>query len=57
MPWAFRFEFFNRSSLVVALGEAEGAGFTYMPDALVVIFDKNLAVGYQIPASATSSYG
>ncbi|MDT0457239.1 hypothetical protein RM550_16075 [Streptomyces sp. DSM 41527] len=57
MPWAYRFEFSNESSLVIALGEAEGGGFTYMPDALVVIFDKNLAVTYKIPASGTSSYG
>ncbi|MFE0378917.1 hypothetical protein ACFW1M_25800 [Streptomyces inhibens] len=57
MPWAFRFEFANKSSLVVALGEAEGSGFTYSPDALVVIFEKTLAVTYKIPASATSSYG
>ncbi|MFJ1547636.1 hypothetical protein [Streptomyces sp. NPDC088246] len=57
MPWAFRFEFSNKSSLVIALGEAEVGGFTYSPDALVVIFDKRLAVAYKIPASVTSSYG
>jgi len=57
MPWSFRVEFSNKSSLVVALGEAEGSGFTYSPDALVVIFDKYLAITYKIPASVTSSYG
>lgn len=57
MPWAFRVEFSNTSGLVVALGEAEGSGFTYMPDALVVIFDTRLAASYKIPASATSSCG
>lgn len=57
MPWAFRFDFINKSSLVVALGEADGPGFTYSPDALLVIFEKNLAVSYKIPASSTSSYG
>ncbi|MFI5523560.1 hypothetical protein [Streptomyces platensis] len=57
MPWAYRFEFSNESSLVIALGEAEADGFTYMPDALVVIFEKDLAVSYKIPASGTSSYG
>ncbi|MCF6526614.1 hypothetical protein [Streptomyces sp. JJ36] len=57
MPWAYRLEFSRRSSLVIALGEAEGSGFTYMPDALVVIFDRSLSVSYEIPASGTSSYG
>lgn len=57
MPWSFRFEFANGSSLVVALGKAEGSGFTYSPDDLVVIFEKALAAAYRIPASATSSYG
>lgn len=57
MPWAYRFGFSNRSSLVVALGESEGAGFRYMPDALVVIFDEGIAAAYKIPASSTSSFG
>lgn len=42
MPWAFRFEFSNKSSLVIALGEANGDGFVYLPDALVVIFENSL---------------
>lgn len=57
MPWAYRLEFSDKSSLVIALGEAGGSGFMYTPDALVVIFDKSLAVAYKIPASGTSSYG
>ncbi|MFF9000446.1 hypothetical protein ACF1GW_13695 [Streptomyces achromogenes] len=57
MPWAYNFRFSNESSLVIALGESEGAGFTYMPDALLVIFDKSLAASYRIPASATPSCG
>lgn len=57
MPWAYNFEFSDESSLVIALGEAEDAGFTYMPDALLVIFDKSLAAAYKIPASDTSSCG
>ncbi len=57
MPWAYRFEFSGNLSLVVALGEAKGDSFTYLPDALVVLFDKSLAFSYKIPASATSSYG
>ncbi|MYU52845.1 MULTISPECIES: hypothetical protein [Streptomyces] len=57
IPWAYNFGFSDESSLVIALGEAEGAGFTYMPDALLVIFDKILSVTYKIPASATSSCG
>ncbi|MFF0084650.1 hypothetical protein ACFYR1_33780 [Streptomyces canus] len=57
MPWAYRLEFSNNSSLVIALGVAERRGFTYMPDALVVIFDQNIALAYKIPASDTSSYG
>ncbi|WP_328443361.1 hypothetical protein OG780_44350 [Streptomyces sp. NBC_00386] len=57
MPWAYNFRFANESNVVIALGEADGAGFTYMPDALLVIFDKALAAAYKIPASATSSCG
>ncbi|WP_030103810.1 hypothetical protein [Actinoalloteichus caeruleus] len=57
MPWAYNFGFPDGSNLVIALGEAEGAGFTYMPDALLVIFDKNLAAAYKNPGSATSSFG
>lgn len=57
MPWAYNFGFSNESSLVIALGKAEGAGFTYMPDGLLVIFDKSLAATYKIPASYTSSCG
>lgn len=57
MPWAYRFGFSDKSSLVIALGESEGEGFTYMPDALVVIFDEGIAAAYKIPASSTSSSG
>ncbi|MFE1079436.1 hypothetical protein ACFW31_13010 [Nocardiopsis alba] len=57
MPWAYSFEFSDESSLVIALGESEGAGFAYIPDALLVIFDKSLASAYKIPASVTSSCG
>ncbi|MFC9297193.1 hypothetical protein ACFTWH_01665 [Streptomyces sp. NPDC057011] len=55
MPWAFRLDFSNSSSLVIALGESNGSGFTYMPDAMVVIFDEPTAAAYRIPASSTSS--
>ncbi|MFE0174653.1 hypothetical protein ACFWZ2_20245 [Streptomyces sp. NPDC059002] len=57
MPWSYHFRFADDSSLVVALGEADGEGFTYMPDGLLVIFDKSLAAAYAIPASATPSCG
>jgi hypothetical protein len=57
MPWLYRFEFSDKSSLVVALGEVEGDGFTYSPDSLVVLFDRTLSVSYKIPASTTSAYG
>ncbi|GAA1324617.1 hypothetical protein GCM10009647_060360 [Streptomyces sanglieri] len=57
MPWAYRLGFSNKSSLVIALGAAEGEGFTYMPDELIVIFDESLAAAYRIPASDTSSRG
>ncbi|WP_030199931.1 hypothetical protein [Streptomyces sp. NRRL S-87] len=56
-PWAYRLEFTGGLDLVVALGEAEGGGFTYMPDALVVLFDRATAAAYRIPASGTSAYG
>lgn len=55
MPWAFRLDFSNSSSLVIALGESKGSGFTYMPDSLVVIFDDSIAAAYRIPASFTSA--
>ncbi|MEU3776094.1 hypothetical protein AB0F11_23335 [Streptomyces sp. NPDC032472] len=55
MPWAFRLDFSNSLSLVIALGESKGSGFTYMPDSLVVIFDESTAAAYRIPASSTSS--
>ncbi|MCE7080656.1 hypothetical protein [Streptomyces sp. ST2-7A] len=57
MPWSYNFDFSDGSSLVFALGEAEGAGFTYMPDSLLVIFDESIAAAYKIPASTTSSRG
>lgn len=57
MPWAYRFGFSNESSLVIALGESEGAGFAYSPDGLVVIFDDEIASAYTIPASRTSASG
>ncbi|BDE44320.1 hypothetical protein SLITK23_75650 [Streptomyces lividans] len=56
-PWAYRLGFSNKSSLVIALGSAEGKGFTYMPDELIVFFDESLAASYTIPASDTSSRG
>ncbi|KNB53112.1 hypothetical protein AC230_10475 [Streptomyces caatingaensis] len=57
MPWAFRMDFSNGSSVVIALGESEGSEITYMPDSLVAIFDEDVADAYRIPASSTSSYG
>ncbi|MFJ3496737.1 hypothetical protein ACIPPJ_24525 [Streptomyces sp. NPDC086091] len=57
MPWAYRLGFSNGSSLVIALGAAEGEEFTYMPDELIVFFDERLAASYRIPASETSSRG
>ncbi|SFE65993.1 hypothetical protein SAMN04487819_1219 [Actinopolyspora alba] len=54
MPWSFRFEFDVGSSVVVALGEAAGNGFGYLPDELVVIFDSDLAASYVIPGSRHS---
>ncbi|MFF1487299.1 hypothetical protein ACIGZH_32680 [Streptomyces sp. NPDC058319] len=57
MPWAYRLGFSNKSSLVIALGSAEGEGFAYMPDELIVFFDESLAASYTILASDTSSRG
>ncbi|MGJ7906667.1 hypothetical protein ACOQFL_09325 [Actinopolyspora sp. H202] len=54
MPWSFRFEFDVGSSVVVALGEAAGRGFSYLPDELVVIFDGDLADAYVNPGSRHS---
>ncbi|WP_176797829.1 hypothetical protein [Actinopolyspora mzabensis] len=54
MPWSFRFEFDVGSSVVVALGEAAGSGFSYLPDELVVIFDSDLSDSYVIPGSSHS---
>lgn len=57
MPWSYRFEFSGKLSLVIALGEAKGIGFTYLPDALVVLFGESISASYEIPASTTSAYG
>ncbi|MFP3988452.1 hypothetical protein U9R90_13255 [Streptomyces sp. E11-3] len=53
MPWAYNFRFSDESSLFIALGEAEGTGFTYMPDALLVVFDMSLAAAYKTPAASS----
>ncbi|MEV1129774.1 hypothetical protein [Agromyces sp. NPDC049794] len=57
MPWSFRLDLSNGSSVVIALGEADGSAFAYSPDSLLVFFDSELARGYRIPASSTSSFG
>ncbi|WP_326687771.1 hypothetical protein OIE63_11815 [Streptomyces sp. NBC_01795] len=58
MPWSFRVDFANSESIVIALGESDDSttsGIRYMPDSLVVIFDRFLADSYRIPASDISS--
>lgn len=57
MPWSFRLDWSSKAKLAVALGESDGAGLTYMPDSITVIFDEALASQYRIPASRTSSLG
>ncbi|MEU6662244.1 hypothetical protein [Streptomyces sp. NPDC046821] len=57
MPWAYRFDFSNGRNFVIALGESQGAGFTYMPDSLLVLFSDSMAAEYRIPASRTSALG
>ena len=57
MPWAFRVDLSGETGFVVALGESTATDLTYVPDAILVIFEKRLAEAYRIPAGATSSYG
>lgn len=57
MPWSFRVDFASKLTLVVALGELKESGLSYSPDSLSVIFDRNVALSYRIPAGISSSYG
>ncbi|WP_218119857.1 hypothetical protein [Actinopolyspora mzabensis] len=57
MPWSYHFMFSDDSSVTIALGGDNGVGLRYIPDALVVILDKEMAATYKIPASSTPSCG
>ncbi len=56
--WAVRIELEERKIVVVALGTiANVPQPVYQPDAVVVIFDEEVARSYVIPASSTSALG
>lgn len=55
--WAVSIDLADGDTVVLALGTILGAaGLTYQPDAVVVIFDREVARGYQIPASSTAEW-
>ncbi|WP_152471615.1 hypothetical protein [Nocardiopsis gilva] len=57
VPWAVRLGFAGGKSVVIALGEIVEGRISYIPDALLVIFDMDAARGYRVPSSVCSAYG
>ena len=55
--WAVRLGFSSGHSVVVALGEWRDENIRYIPDAVVAIFDDEIARGYRIPAGEVSAWG
>ena len=56
-PWSFRVGVSGGGSATVALGEADGADISYLPDNLVVIFDEARARDYRIVDALQSAWG
>lgn len=50
-PWAFLLNFDGGLRLLIALGELNNGGPTYLPDSLVVTADALVATAYKPPAS------
>jgi hypothetical protein len=55
--WAVRLGFSQKASVVTALGEWGNEALSYIPDAVVAIFDAALARAYQIPAGEEPAWG
>jgi hypothetical protein len=55
--WAIRFDVGNGSSFVIALGEIREDVPAYLPDAVLVLFEKEDAESYRTTASPTSAWG
>jgi hypothetical protein len=55
--WALRFDIEGGSSFVIALGEVRDGSPTYLPDAIVVLFDREDAESYRIAGGVTSAWG
>jgi hypothetical protein len=51
--WAVRIDLDGGSSFVIALGEIQEGAPTYLPDSIVVIFDKDVAASYWTTGDAT----
>lgn len=55
--WALRFDLDDKISFVIALGEIREGIPSYLPDSVLVLFEKEDAESYKTAASATSSWG
>lgn len=55
--WALRMDFEIGASVVVALGELQGATPNYQPDGLLVISDPETAQTYQVLGAPESAWG
>lgn len=54
--WAIRFDVETGASFVVALGEVRDGVPTYLPDSVLVIFDREDAETYRTAGSSTSAW-
>ena len=55
--WAIRIDLVGGSSFVIALGEVREGTPAYLPDSIVVLFDRHDAESYWITGSDTSAWG
>jgi hypothetical protein len=55
--WAIRIDLDGGSSFVVALGEVRDGVPAYLPDSIVVLFDRQDAESYRITGSTTPAWG
>jgi hypothetical protein len=55
--WALRFDLEDHSSFVISLGEIRNGAPTYLPDSVLVLFEKEDAESYRTAASTTSAWG
>jgi hypothetical protein len=55
--WALRINLDGGSSFVIALGEVREGNPAYLPDSMVVLFNREDAEAYRIGGSATSAWG